>query len=105
MKKLKPKPILFTNSVGMPLPLLWGIAAGYWVLAAVGIVGGLAVWNMTQRPDITYNISDTGFSIAGVDVSWFLIIGVIAVAIFFIIFMGRKKPTQKEYVYVGKPPK
>lgn len=82
---------------------LLGISAFYWILGAVAVVGGVVAWNVTQRPDITYNISDTGFSLAGVDVSWFLIIGLVAIAIVFIIFMGRKKPTEKEYVYVGKP--
>ena len=66
-----------------------GISAFYWVLATAGIVVGVVAWNVTQRPDV----------------SWFLIIGIIAVAIFFIIFMGRKKPTKKEYVYVREPQK
>lgn len=77
-----------------------GIPLVIWVLGIGGLITGIAVWNITQRPDVTYNISDTGFSIAGVDVSWFAIIGVIALFIIIFIWWGRKKPSKPETIYI-----
>lgn len=69
------------------------IAAFLWLLVAVGAIGGvyIAVTNLTQRPDITYNISDTGVSFAGIDVSWFAIIGVVILIIIVVIWLGRRR--------------
>jgi len=66
-----------------------------WVFVAVvtAIGGYIAVENLTQQPDITYNISDTGFSIAGVDVSWLWIIVIVAGIVIVILFLAtRRKP-------------
>lgn len=70
-----------------------------WVFVAVvtAIGGYIAVENLTQQPDITYNISDTGFSIAGVDVSWLWIIVIVAGIVIVLLFLAtRRKPQQAQ---------
>lgn len=68
------------------------------VLAIVGIGSTIAIYQLTQRPDITYNISDTGVSFAGIDVSWFAIIGVVVLIAIVLVWAGRKRkqPTQPQ---------
>jgi LPXTG-motif cell wall-anchored protein len=68
------------------------------VLAIIGVTSTIAVYQLTQRPDITYNISDTGVSFAGIDVSWFAIIGIVVLIAIFLVWSFRKRkpvpPTQ-----------
>lgn len=61
------------------------------IIGGIGIAA-IGVYQLTQRPDITYNITDTGFSLAGLEIDslWIIVIG--AVIFFgFIWFAGRKK--------------
>lgn len=74
------------NDISAIAPIIWLI------VIAGSVVAGLGVYNITQRPDITYNITDTGFSFAGMDVSWIFIIGLFAIVIFAVLFLFRKKP-------------
>jgi hypothetical protein len=62
------------------------------VIGAIG-VSALGVYQFTQKPNVTYNISDTGFSLAGLDLgnSIYIIIGIIVV--FAIIFFMMRKPS------------
>lgn len=64
------------------------------VIGGIGVTA-LGVYQFTQKPDITYNISDTGFSLAGLDLgnSIYIIIGIIVV--FAIIFFVMRKPSPK----------
>ena len=81
------KPKRFDNDGIAPL------IAGLLVLAVVGAItiAGIAVYQLTVKPDIIYNISDTGFSLAGLDIdSLWLIVG-IGIAILFLFVMFRKK--------------
>lgn len=69
------------------------------------VIGGLAIagvsaYQIFSRPDITYNISETGLSFAGGSASWIIIaaVGFVVVFIFFMLF--RRKPGQiKEPMY------
>lgn len=67
-------------------PLIWlGIIAG------ATIIGSIGVYEFTQRPDITYNIADTGFSLAGIGLdstTMLIIVGVVVFALF--MFMRKK---------------
>lgn len=74
------------------------VVTGTFLIGAllVGLVGTAAivgVYNATQKPDITYNITDTGFSLAGIGLDSttlaIIIIGVIVV--FFMLWGNRKK--------------
>lgn len=66
------------------------------VILAGSLIAGLGVYQLTQRPDITYNISDTGFSIAGLDISWVVIVGIGAVVVFVLFFIFRRPPRQAQ---------
>lgn len=69
-----------------------GIAPIVWAILIAGtLIAGIGVYQVTQRPDITYNITDTGFSLAGVDVSFFAVIGIVILIIFGIMLYFRKK--------------
>lgn len=75
-----------------------GIAPFIAIIITMLVIGGigvtaLGVYEFTQRPDITYNISDTGFSLAGLDLgnSIYIIMGIIVV--FVIIFFIMRKPS------------
>lgn len=77
----------FANDENGIAPIIWAI-----VLAG-SLIAGIGVYQFTQRPDITYNITDTGFSIAGLEIDslWVIIIG--AMIIFGLMwYFGRKKP-------------
>lgn len=63
----------------------------WFIIGAVALTGTVLV---LQPPDITYEISDTGFSIAGVDISFFAIIIVVIIVVFVIIWAVRRKPAQ-----------
>ena len=76
-----------------------GLAPVIWVIVLAGIaIAGLGTYQITQRPDITYNISDTGFSLAGLDVSWFMVLAIAGVVVF-VIFMMFRKPAPKYPYY------
>lgn len=66
-------------------PIVWA------VVLIGGLIAGIGVYQFTQRPDITYNITDTGFSLAGVDVSFFAVIGVVVLIIFGILVFRKPK--------------
>lgn len=87
--KLNHKRAMLNDQKGIA-PLIAGIIVLV-VASAIGI-SALAVWNITQRPDITYNITDTGFSLAGVDASSiYVIAGIIGVLAF--LYFWFKKPS------------
>ena len=73
-----------------------GLAPILWALFIAGsLIVGIGVYQVTQRPDVTYNITDTGFSLAGVDVSFFAVIGVVIVILFMVVLWARsQKPKQ-----------
>lgn len=73
-----------------------GLAPLFWAIIILGglAITGVAVYQITARPDITYNISETGFSLAGVDVSWFAIIGLGLLIFIVFIWLGRRKPAE-----------
>lgn len=76
-----------------------GIAFIVWAIVLIaGAVASLGVYQITQRPDITYNITDTGFSFAGIDMSWLVIIAIAVVLLFLFMFMFRKKPQQQQQI-------
>lgn len=64
---------------------------GALITALVGSAVVVGVYNATQTPDITYNISDTGFSLAGlgIDSTTLLMIGAGVVVLF--LFLGMRK--------------
>lgn len=73
------------------------VAPIIWAIVLIGsAIAGLGVYQVTQRPDVTYNISDTGFSFAGVDISWLLIIGVGAIALFVFLWIAKRKPQSRQ---------
>ena len=79
------------------------VAPIIWAIVLIGsAIAGLGVYQVTQRPDITevYNISETGFAIAGVDVSWFLVIGIVAIVIVLILVFARRKQPQQQPRYI-----
>lgn len=53
-------------------------------------IAGLGVYQITQKPDVTYNITDTGFSLAGLEIDsiWIIIIG--AVIFFAFVWLSRR---------------
>lgn len=72
------------------------LAPVIWLIVLIGgAIAGLGVYQFTQRPDITYNISDTGFSFAGIDISWVAIIGIVGIVVFLLFFLFRKPPTKQ----------
>ena len=68
------------------------------LLIVMGVVGGIAVtgyavYRLTQEPDVTYNITDTGFSLAGVDLdSLWIIVAVIGALIVLYMLFKKKTP-------------
>lgn len=79
----------FNRDTNAAIPLL------VWVIVAIGAVAvtGIGVWQITQRPDIVYNITDTGFSLAGIDVNWMWIIAIAAIVVIAFLWIGRRRPT------------
>lgn len=68
------------------------VLAGFIILISTIVITGVAVWQITQRPDITYNITDTGFSLAGLEMdSPLVIIAVIGGAFVLLWLWMRKK--------------
>jgi len=64
------------------------------VSAAIGITA-LAVYNITQRPDIIYNISNPGFSLAGIDTNALYLVGAAIVAMILLYLWFRPKSARK----------
>jgi len=54
-------------------------------------IAALGVYQVTQKPDVTYNITDTGFSLAGLEIDsiWLIVIG--AIIFFGFIYLTRRK--------------
>lgn len=69
------------------------LVAGIILLVVVGgiAIAGFAVYQITQRPDITYNITDTGFSLAGVDMDSLWVIVAISLGLVALWMFSRKK--------------
>lgn len=67
------------------------------VLAIIGVSAFTGTYLFFQKPDIVYNITETGFAIFGMDVSWFLvitIIGFIAIIVVWFFLKSKTKATQ-----------
>ena len=71
-----------------------GIAPIIWAIVLIGgtVVGIAGYKVLVERPDITYNITDAGISIAGLDIGNDMLI-IITIGVVFLIlwFAGRKK--------------
>lgn len=71
----------------------YGIAP--WItLIILGIIGASVIggtYLVFEKPDITYNITETGFAIFGAEINWFIIIGIIAVIVIVFIWLRPKK--------------
>lgn len=68
------------------------IAAVIVMIVIGGItIAGVAVYQLTVKPDITYNITETGFSLAGIDVGSIWPIALIGGALILLYFMIKKK--------------
>lgn len=69
-------------------PIIWAI-----VLIGGAVVGLAGYKTLLEKPDITYNISDSGFTLAGVEIgNDVIIIIIIAIVIVGFILWSRKKP-------------
>jgi len=78
------------------------VFTGPFVLAAIAIAGIIGVGTIAySQPDVTYNISDTGFSLAGIDMSWIVVIGIAAIIFMIFLFIGKRdrKPQQQYMPY------
>jgi hypothetical protein len=88
-KRLEAKRQLLKDQEGIG-PLIAGIILLV-VAAGIGITA-LAVYNITQRPDIIYNITNPGFSLAGLEMdSIWIGVAVIGALILLYLFMKKKK--------------
>ena len=69
--------------------IAWFIALG--IIAVIGAVGVASSYFIFQQPDITYNISDTGFSLAGLDIdfTWVILI-IVGIVFLWLIFLSRR---------------
>lgn len=73
----------------------WFISLG--ILAVIGAIGVSASYFIFQRPDVTYNIQDVGFSIAGVQISSIWIILIVLVVIVLIVwYIARRRKTKTD---------
>jgi nitric oxide reductase large subunit len=88
LASLEAKRRLFSDQTGLA-PFIAGVI----ILLVVGAIGvsAIAVWQITQRPDITYNITDTGFSLAGLDMGSIWPIVAIAGGLIVLWLFMRKK--------------
>jgi hypothetical protein len=87
--KLESKRAMLRDQEGIA-PLIAGVI----ILLVVGAIGvsAIAVWQITQRPDITYNITDTGFSLAGLELdSMYIWIAIGGALLVLWLLMRRKK--------------
>lgn len=66
----------------------------WYVWAAFGGAAILGTYLLLRQPDVTYNISDTGFSLAGIDISWIIILAVVALGLF--LLLAFRKPSQPQ---------
>ena len=69
------------------------IIAAVILIAAVAIGAGVVIgaYQLTQKPDVTYNITDTGFSLAGVDATSIYAIAAVIGVLGLMWFASRKK--------------
>ena len=74
------------NAIAPAIALVLTILA---VAIGAGVV--IAAYQLTQKPDVTYNITDAGVALAGIDTNVIYIIGAIVLVMGFIWLMGRKK--------------
>ena len=67
---------------------------GMTIAVLVGSAVVVGVYQFTQEPSVTYNISDTGFSLAGLnlDTTTLIIIAVVIVVAVVFIASWRRKP-------------
>lgn len=61
------------------------------IILSISAIAGVGVYQLTQKPDVTYNISEPLFSMAGVDMSGLTIIAVAIVVFIVVLLMFRKK--------------
>lgn len=88
-EKLQAKRSFYKDQTGLA-PIIAGVILLV-VMAGIGITA-LAVYNITQRPDIVYNITNPGFSLAGMgtDTVW-IVVGVIgALIVLWLLLRPRK---------------
>lgn len=87
------------NDLSSGVPLIAWIA----VLVIGGIGTYIAVENLTQQPNITYNVSESPFSFFGNQVDWIWIILIGVVVVFFLIWgfsrSGKNKNRQIQPYY------
>lgn len=70
------------------------------ILLTAIVLGGIAitavgVYQLTQKPNITYNITDTGFSLAGLSTDSLTIIAIIIIIVIILIVSFRRKPKEE----------
>ena len=82
---------LRNDNYGVIPPIAW---IAIFVVGAIGSY--IAIENITQQPDITYNVTESPFSFFGSSVNWIwiIIIGVIIVFALLWIFGKSKQKTQ-----------
>ena len=81
------KRVLANNTSGVA-PIVWVLAIG------LSVLGAGVIYTAVQKPDITYNISDPIFSVAGVDMSGLVIIAIVVVSAIVLLLAFRRKPNQ-----------
>lgn len=71
-------------------PIIWAI-----VLIGGAIVGLAGYKTLAERPNVTYNITDTGFSLAGLQIdSLWLVVGIAAVLMLILWTNSRQRAEQ-----------
>lgn len=76
----------FTNDEHAIAPIIWAI-----VLVGGAFVGLAGYKTLAERPDVTYNITDTGFSLAGLNIdSLWLVVGM-AVIVMAILWSNSRQ--------------
>jgi len=61
------------------------------ILLITGVTLFTTAYLVFEKPDITYNITETGFAIFGAEINWFIIIGGIALLVILFIWLRPKK--------------
>lgn len=85
------------NDLSGVIPVIAWIA----VLVIGGIGTYIAVENLTQQPNITYNVSESPFSFFGNQVDWIWIILIAVFVIFVLIWGFTRKKTRNPKQYSG----
>lgn len=87
-ERLQAKRSFYKDQSGLA-PIIAGVILLI-VMAGIGITA-LAVYNITQRPDIIYNITNPGFSLAGIgtDTLWIIVGGAIAILVLWLLLRKR----------------